>query len=147
MAKEIERKFLVKDRSFVDMATEAVDIEQGYLSRRVDATVRVRIYGNCGKLTVKGANCGAVRNEWEYDIPVADASEMLRNCAEGSVLRKTRYIVPFGGFVWEVDFFHGNHEGLAVAEIELPDENASFPLPPFVGKEVTGDPAYYNSNL
>lgn len=147
MAKEIERKFLVTDMSFVGMATECVEIVQGYLSRKIDATVRVRTYGDRGKLTVKGATRGAVRNEWEYDVPVADAMEMLANCAEGNVIRKTRYIVPFGSFVWEVDCFQGNHDGLIVAEIELPDENINFELPPFVGQEVTGNPAYYNSNL
>jgi adenylate cyclase len=147
MAKEIERKFLVKDLSFINLATRKVNIVQGYLSRRVESTVRVRIFGDSGKLTVKGANCGMVRSEWEYDIPEADAREMLSQCAEGNVIEKTRYIVPFAGFVWEVDEFHGGREGLIVAEIELPDAETQFPLPVFIGEEVTGDAAYYNSNL
>ena len=147
MAKEIERKFLVENANFEAFSTRSYEITQGYLSRRVDATVRVRIRDDKAFLTVKGRNQGIVRDEWEYEIPVSDARDMLDRCAEGAVLSKTRHIVPFEGHVWEVDVFHGSHEGLVVAEVELPSDDAEFPLPSFVGKEVTGDPRYYNSNM
>ena len=147
MSKEIERKFLVINDSYKSMATHSIEISQGYLSRKIEATVRVRITGDTARLTVKGANNGIVRNEWEYDIPLIDAREMLSDCASGRVISKTRYVVPYGGSVWEVDSFHGDLEGLTVAEIELPDKESDFSLPPFVGREVSGDPAYYNSNL
>lgn len=147
MAKEIERKFLVENANFEAFSTRSYEITQGYLSRRVDATVRVRIRDDKAFLTVKGRNQGIVRDEWEYEIPVSDARDMLDRCAEGAVLSKTRHIVPFEGHVWEVDVFHGSHEGLVVAEVELPSDDAEFPLPTFVGKEVTGDPRYYNSNM
>lgn len=147
MAKEIERKFLVENANFKELSSQRYEIMQGYLSRRIDATVRVRVRDDKAFLTVKGRNHGVVRDEWEYEIPVEEAREMLERCAEGSVLDKTRYIVPFGGYVWEVDEFHGIHEGLVVAEVELSSSDADFPIPPFVGREVTGDIHYYNSNL
>ncbi len=147
MAKEIERKFLVKNSSFLELSASRQDIRQGYISRRPEGTVRVRICGDRAILTIKGRNDGAVRDEWEYPVPVEDAVLMLERCAEGTVIEKTRHIVPFGGFRWEVDVFHGAHEGLVVAEVELPSPDAAVPLPPFVGREVTGDPRYYNSNL
>lgn len=147
MAKEIERKFLVKNSTFRELSTTATRIKQGYLSRLPEATVRVRIAGNKAFLTVKGKNHGCVRDEWEYAVPVADAEAMLDRCAQGSVISKTRYIVPDGTYNWEVDEFHGSHEGLVVAEIELPHAEATFNRPDFIGEEVTGNPAYYNSNL
>lgn len=147
MAKEIERKFLVKNSTFLELSTTAIRIKQGYLSRLPEATVRVRIAGDKAFLTVKGKNDGAVRDEWEYSIPVADAEGMLERCAQGSVISKTRYIVPEGAYNWEVDEFHGAHEGLVVAEIELPYADATFGCPDFIGEEVTGNPSYYNSNL
>ena len=147
MAKEIERKFLVKNSTFRELSTTATRIKQGYLSRLPEATVRVRIAGNKAFLTVKGKNHGCVRDEWEYAVPVADAEAMLDRCAQGSVISKTRYIVPDGTYNWEVDEFHGPHEGLVVAEIELPHAEATFDRPDFIGEEVTGNPAYYNSNL
>lgn len=147
MAKEIERKFLVKNSTFRELSTTAICMKQGYLSRLPEATVRVRIAGDKAFLTVKGKNDGAVRDEWEYSIPVADAEGMLERCAQGSVISKTRYIVPEGAYNWEVDEFHGSHEGLVVAEIELPHPDATFGRPDFIGEEVTGNPSYYNSNL
>ena len=144
MAKEIERKFLVTDDSYRPMATYRRDIAQGYLSMRREATVRVRIADGQGYLTVKGITSGATRDEWEYSIPAADARAMMTIC-EGTVIDKTRYIVPFKGLTWEVDEFHGTYEGLTVAEVELPSENEQIALPPFIGREVTGDPQYYNS--
>lgn len=147
MGKEIERKFLVQGNIYKEMAKGRREMAQGYLSRNPDATVRVRVADSTGYITVKGRNAGAVRDEWEYQIPVADAEAMLGLCAEGSVLSKTRYLVDFGGRTWEVDEFHGHLEGLVVAEVELDDENAVVEIPPFASKEVTGDARYYNSNL
>lgn len=149
MAKEIERKFLVNGHDYRRLADNATRIRQAYLSTAVDATVRVRIAGNRAMLTVKGRNHGAVRDEWEYTIPVADAEQMLERCAQTPVIDKTRYRLG----PWEIDEFHGRHEGLVMAEIELPAPDA--PLPPLpagtppgmIGREVTGDPAYYNSTL
>lgn len=147
MAKEIERKFLVTDNSFKDLAINTIEISQGYLSVDADRTVRVRIYGDSAFLTVKTRNVGAIRNEWEYEIPLVDAQHML-DAAAINRLSKTRFIVPANdGLFWEVDCFHGNLEGLVVAEIELPRENTFFVKPSFIGREVTGDPFYYNSNL
>ncbi len=147
MAKEIERKFLVTDQKYKNLANREEEIAQGYISVDPDRTVRVRIKGCKAYLTVKTRNHGMTRNEWEYSVPVEDAREMLAECC-GNILSKTRYYVPAGnGLTWEIDEFHGVHEGLTVAEIELPAENAAFSLPAFIGKEVTGDPAYYNSSL
>ena len=147
MVKEIERKYLVIDDSYRDMAIRRVGIMQGYLSTRKEATVRVRLCGDCGYITVKGPNSGAVRDEWEYAVPADDAREMLTRLATGIVVDKTRHIVEFDGLTWEIDEFHGALSGLVVAEVELPSEDTAVALPRFVGQEVTGDPRYYNSNL
>ena len=147
MAKEIERKFLVNDDSFKQLATAKHHICQAYISADPDGTVRVRIKDDKAFITVKTRNHGCVRNEWEYEIPLSDAKEMIAAC-RGGVIDKTRYIIPAdNGLVWEIDEFHGRHQGLVVAEIELPSEDASFALPAFIGQEVTGNPAYYNSSL
>lgn len=145
MAVEIERKFLVVSDSYRDSSTHKCIIKQGYLSRRPESTVRVRIKDNRGFITVKGITVGAARKEWEYPIPVAEALEMLSLC-EGAIISKTRYLVPFGGLTWEVDEFDSPRR-LTIAEVELGTEDEGFALPPFVGEEVTGNPAYYNSNL
>lgn len=147
MAKEIERKFLVTDSSYRTMASAERHIVQGYLSRDPRATVRVRIADGRAWLTVKGRNDGAVRDEWEYEIPLSDARDMLSRCATGRVIEKTRYIVDYDGRRWEVDEFGGELRGLTVAEIELTSADEQPELPPFVGDEVTGDPRYYNSAL
>ena len=147
MAKEIERKFLVVNDSYKELCNTVLNISQGYITTDKKAVVRVRTCNEKGFLTIKGENSGAVRDEWEYEIPVADARDMLERCADGAVITKTRYIVPFEGWIWEVDEFHGHNEGLVVAEIELPSADSPFRVPLFVGKEVTGNPAYYNSNM
>ena len=148
MSKEIERKFLVISDSYRTCSTECHHIIQGYLCRDVDATVRVRITDNNAYLTIKGRNSGIIRDEWEYPIPLGDARAILDKCAQGNIIEKTRYIVPEkDNLKWEIDEFHGVHAGLVVAEIELPETSASIPTPDFIGKEVSGDPAYYNSNL
>lgn len=147
MAKEIERKFLVTSSAYRLMAMKSVHIVQAYLCRDPRSTVRVRIADSNAFLTVKGRNDGAVRDEWEYEIPVEDARQMIERCATGTVIEKTRHIVCHEGFRWEVDEFGGSLSGLVVAEIELDSADRSFPLPTFVGEEVTGDPRYYNSSL
>lgn len=147
MAKEIERKFLVKNTSYRDMSIAERHIVQAYLNRDPKATIRVRIIDDKAFLTVKGKNAGAIRDEWEYSIPVSDAEGMIARCASGRIIEKTRFIVPFEGYDWEIDEFKGELKGLTVAEIELPTEDAKFSLPPFIGEEVTGDPRYYNSSL
>lgn len=147
MAKEIERKFLVKDRSFMSMAGKVDRIEQGYVSLRPGGTVRVRIKNDRAYLTVKGLNKGAVRDEWEYEIPLKDAREMVDRVTEGIVIKKLRYNVDYQGRKWEVDVFEGVHQGLILAEVELESADAPIELPPFIGDEVTGDIRYYNSVL
>lgn len=148
MSKEIERKFLVRSSEYRDLATQKKEMMQGYLSLDPDATVRVRIVDEEAFITVKSRNKGAVRNEWEYSIPVDEGTEMLKTCCKSRLIEKTRYIVEAGdGLKWEIDEFHGSLDGLVVAEIELPEEDYPVILPEFVGKEVTGDPRYYNSSL
>lgn len=148
MSKEIERKFLVRSSEYRDLAIRKKEMMQGYLSLDPDATVRVRIVDEEAFITVKSRNKGAVRNEWEYSIPVDEGTEMLKTCCKSRLIEKTRYIVESGdGLEWEIDEFHGSLDGLVVAEIELPEEDYPVILPEFVGKEVTGDPRYYNSSL
>ena len=147
MAKEIERKFLVIDNSYREMAVTGRSIVQAYLNRDPKATVRVRITDDKAFQTTKGKNDGATRDEWEYPIPVSDARDIIARCASGRIIEKKRFVVPFEGYDWEIDEFGGELEGLTVAEIELPAEDAEFSLPPFIGDEVTGDQRYYNSSL
>ena len=144
MAKEIERKFLVKDSWQPQSA--GIKIAQGYLSTVPERTVRVRIKGDKGYLTIKGKNVGVSRAEYEYEIPRQDAEEMLQ-LAEQPILVKTRYLEQQGSFTWEVDVFAGENQGLVVAEIELPAEDAEFSRPAWLGQEVSGDVRYYNANL
>lgn len=143
MACEIERKFLVVDDSYRELSESITEIRQGYLMREPEAVVRVRVRGNHGYLTVKSKNHGASRGEWEYEVPVTDAMEMLSLCNPSTIIDKVRYQCGR----WEVDEFHGRLAGLRVAEIELESEHEEFALPSFVGREVTGDARYYNSNL
>ncbi len=145
MGTEIERKFLVTDPSVVEGRVGTV-IRQGYLSRVKERTVRVRRMGDRAFVTIKGANVGARRGEWEYEIPASDADELLLLC-EGPVLDKTRYVIDVAGRDWEVDVFAGANAGLVMAEVELDDETAIVELPAWAGLEVTDDPRYYNSNL
>lgn len=146
MGFEIERKFRVSRRDFLDGLT-GERLVQGYLSHEVRATVRVRIQGDRAWLTVKGENRGAVRREFEYPMPVDDARVMLDELCPAGVIDKTRYRLPLGDHVWEVDVFHGDNRGLVVAEIELETENEAFQRPDWLGDEVTADPRYYNSAL
>lgn len=147
MAIEIERKFLVADPAAAFAAANAAErIAQGYLSADAAATVRVRLRGNRGYLTVKSPNRGAERGEWEYEIPAADASQLLE-LSRTPVIDKTRWLVSAGGRVWEVDEFHGSLQGLVLAEVELAAAGDAVELPAWVGREVTGDARYYNSTL
>lgn len=145
MAIEIERKFLVQGDDWREGAT-GVRYVQGYLNRDKARTVRVRIAGTQGFLTIKGESVGATRAEFEYPVPVEDAQALLALC-EGPCIDKTRYRIPLDGRVWEVDVFAGDNAGLVVAEIELPSEDAPFTRPPWLGAEVTHDARYFNSNL
>jgi len=145
MAVEIERKFLVRDTAML-AGQRGEYLSQGYLSHTPEATVRVRIAGERAFLTVKGRNQGARRAEFEYPVPVEDARALLALCPAGHI-EKTRYRLPVAEFVWEVDVFHGDNDGLIVAEVELPDEQAALTLPGWAGEEVTDDPRYFNSAL
>lgn len=147
---EIERKFLIDTPKFLDTlywnkVTE--DITQGYLSLDPDRTVRIRLAGLKGFITVKGKSSenGLSRFEWETEIPAYAAQQMLKLCV--GVISKTRCSVWIDGKVWEIDAFHDDNEGLIVAEVELTSETESITLPHWITKEVTGDPKYYNSNL
>ncbi len=147
MAQEIERKFLVKG-DFKPDAFKSTRISQGYLSSVPERTVRVRIKGNQGFLTIKGKgnHSGISRYEWEKEIPVKEAEELLQLCEPG-IIDKTRYLVKSGNHTFEVDEFHGENEGLILAEIELETENESFVKPSWIAEEVTGDAKYYNAVL
>ena len=145
MAKEIERKFLV-NRELFKPNDEGEYIAQGYISSTPERTARVRIKKHRGYLTIKGKNVGISRSEFEYEIPEKDAEELLKLC-EPTIIVKRRYIVDVDGSRWEVDIFEGDNEGLIVAEIELESEESSFNKPDWLGKEVSMDTRYYNSNL
>ena len=147
MAVEIERKFLV-DGEFRHIAESSVRVVQGYLSSVPERTVRVRVYGDRGFITIKGigSSSGMSRFEWEKEISCEEAMSLLEIC-EAGVIDKTRHIVRVGAHVYEVDEFHGDNEGLVVAEIELSSEDESFVRPDWLGREVTGDSRYYNSML
>lgn len=146
MGKEIERKFLVRDQSYRDGAS-CRTYRQGYLSTASDKIVRVRADGLRGYLTIKGPSNGASRTEYEYEIPLSDAEEMLARMCEKPLIEKRRYLVVHEGMTWEVDEFLGENEGLCIAEIELEREDQGFALPPWAGREVTADSRYYNANL
>ena len=149
MAQEIEKKFLVKG-DFKAEAFKSIRIIQGYLSSVPERTVRVRVKGDKGFITIKGIGnaSGAARFEWEKEIPVEEVQQLLEICEPG-VIDKTRYLVKNtdGKHTWEVDEFYGDNDGLIVAEVELTDEDEPFDKPAWLGEEVTGDPKYFNSML
>ena len=148
MAQEIERKYLVKSDLFKSQAVGSVRIIQGYLSSVPERTVRVRVKGDKGFLTIKGIGneSGASRYEWASEISVAEAQDLLKICEPG-VIDKTRYLVEFEKHTFEVDQFYQQNQGLVVAEVELTDEAQKVHKPSWLGKEVTGDRRYYNSML
>jgi len=148
MALEIERKFLVKDDSYKSLAFHSSRIAQGYICSGRGRTVRVRIRDDKGYLTIKGPadGQGLGRYEWEKEIPLQEAQELMRLCEPG-MIDKTRYLVNSGAHVFEVDEFYGENEGLTIAEVELSSADEPYVKPDFVGEEVTGDVRYYNSFL
>jgi adenylate cyclase len=147
MATETERKFLVKGE-FRHLAVRKISITQVYLSKDREKTIRLRIADDKAFLTIKTPLTmeSIARNEWEFQIPVKDASDLMKICLPGKVI-KTRYLIPSGKHTFEVDVFHDKNEGMVIAEIELSGENEDFDIPDWLGEEVTGNPAYYNSNL
>lgn len=145
MSIEIERKFLLKGDAWRSLA-ESAYMCQGYLNTDTDRTVRVRITGEVAQLTIKGRSRGASRAEFEYEIPIDDAKQLMQLC-EQPIIEKHRSRIPVGDIVWEVDEFLGENRGLIVAEVELQSEDQPLELPDWVGDEVTGDERYYNSRL
>jgi adenylate cyclase len=147
MATETERKFLVKGE-FKHLAVKKTEILQYYLSIDINKTVRIRIAEDKAFLTIKGRapENSITRDEWEFQVPVNDAMEITKLCLPGRI-EKTRYIIPSGKHIFEVDIFHGKNEGLIIAEVELAADNEEFDKPEWLGEEVTGVPEYYNANL
>lgn len=147
MPREIERKFLVTSE-YKSQAFAHSRIVQGYICSARGRTVRVRLRDGRGYLTIKGASdtAGMSRYEWEKEISREEAEELMKLCEEG-VIDKTRYLVRSGSHVFEVDEFYGDNEGLVMAEVELASEDEPFDRPAFIGREVTGDVRYYNSQL
>lgn len=144
MATEIERKFLVKDDSWRQLADAGTEYQQAYLVGSKAASVRVRIEGDKAFLNIKSATLGITRQEFEYAIPMLEAREMLAGLCEQPVIEKTRYHVQHEGHEWEIDVFKGENEGLVVAEIELGEVNEYFASPDWIGEEVSEDTRYYN---
>lgn len=145
MGQEIERKFLILNESWKSGAV-GVRMTQGYLSFDPDRTVRVRLAGEDAWITIKGRGQGITRSEFEYAIPADDAAELLK-MAVGSVIDKTRFRVAEAGHLWEIDVFHGDNDGLIVAEVELDAADEEVVLPPWVGQEVSDQRRYFNSSL
>ena len=145
---EIERKFLVNNLKFKEEAINSFEIAQGFLNTHPERTVRVRIKGDKGFLTVKGKSnaSGTSRFEWETEISITEATELLQLCEEG-IIEKIRYHIPKGNHLFEVDEFFGDNSGLIIAEVELNHEDEAFEKPSWLGNEVTGQTQYYNSQL
>lgn len=146
MGVEIERKFLVVDDTWMQQVRSRTRISQGYLANEQGVTVRVRIKGDQGYLTIKGRSEGISRAEFEYAIPVDDAEAML-GLASGPVIDKVRHLVDVAGRTWEVDVFAGDNAGLVIAEVELPSEDVELTVPDWAGDDVSQDARYYNVNL
>ncbi len=146
MAKEIERRFLVRSRKWSDLG-DGLAIRQGYLSASKHNSVRVRTYGDRAFVTMKGATSGITRDEFEYEIPLADANEIMGKLCEHPPVEKTRYRIVFKGHTWEVDEFGGANRGLTLAEVELKEPKEQVELPDWIDREVSDDPRYYSSNL
>ncbi len=147
MSKEIERKFLVDFDEWLSVKAKEILVRQGYLTDSIKPTIRVRVAGNKGYLTIKGKVSGITRDEFEYEIPYNDADYMLKNFCNKSIIEKFRSEIDVDGYLWQVDRFIGENEGLIVAEIELQYEEQLIKIPKWITKEVTGDQRYYNSNL
>ena len=147
MGREIERKFLLRSDAWRDEVRDSVHLIQGYLMRNEHSAIRVRIKGTRAELNIKQTLDGIDRLEYEYEIPLVDAREILEHVALRPLIEKTRHHVVRGGHLWEVDEFDGDNRGLIMAEIELADADEAFDKPPWIGEEVSLDPRYYNSNL
>lgn len=150
MALEIERKFLVKNDSWRARATASMRLRQGYLTPSLEhgkASVRVRVDGKQGYLNIKSVTLGIHRHEFEYVIPLEQANEILDTLSTGPIIDKTRHLVPQGNHVWEVDEFHGDNDGLIVAEIELETVDEAFEVPDWACADVSDDARYYNVSL
>jgi len=145
MALEIERKYLLNSDKWRSLVVSSHPILQGYLNAQAERTVRVRIKGDEAFLTVKGKNEGIARVEFEYSIPLLDAKQMLGFCETS--ISKTRHLIHESGLIWEIDEFDGVNKGLILAEVELSSEFQMIQVPEWIGKEVSGDMRYYNSNL
>ncbi len=146
MGQEIERKFLVTNDAWRHNAN-GIRVRQGFLSTEPARTVRVRVAGDRGTLTIKGKTVGATREEFEYDIPCEQAEQLLDTLCLRPLIEKVRYVLREGAHCWEVDVFEGENAGLVVAEIELKREDEVFERPDWLGREVTDDPRYFNANL
>ncbi len=147
MPKEIERKFLIRSDDFKSDFLSKKNIKQGFLSLEKERIVRVRISEDKAQLTIKGENIGPVRREYEYNIPVSDANELLKYLCVNGIIEKYRYELDYKGMIWYVDEFIGNNKGLVIAEIEFEETDQFFEKPPWIGKEVTGEVKYYNAML
>ncbi|MCB0705811.1 MAG: CYTH domain-containing protein [Saprospiraceae bacterium] len=146
MGIEIERKFLLANSDWKKQAGQGIEIKQGYIDPLSENTVRIRIKGNRGYLTIKGKTINTTRQEFEYEIPLQDAIELLHLCHQ-PIIEKVRHEVLHQGATWEIDEFKGANMGLVIAEIELDHEDKSIELPSWIGKEVSSEVKYYNSNL
>lgn len=147
MAKEIEHKFKVINDSYKPLIYSSSEISQGYIYKSKSKIIRIRIIDDKALLTIKGETFNDTRDEYEYDIPLIDAKEMLRNLCEQNIIYKTRHSLKYDGEVWIVDEFHNELSNLRLAEIELPFSEYKYSIPPFAGENVTNNPVYYNSNL
>jgi len=147
MGIEIERKFLLRNDGWRAEANAGTPFRQGYFSGPERASIRVRIEGESANINIKSAELGIRRLEYEYEVPLEEAEQMLNSLCEKPLIEKTRYHVSYAGFVWEVDVFEGDNAGLIVAEIELPGEDTVFERPDWLGEEVSDDPRYYNVSL
>jgi len=146
MGQEVERKFLVADPSFLTSLSGS-QVKQGYIPGKTRSAARIRVCDGIGFLTLKSETRGITRSEFEYEIPLDDAEEMFDILCEPPLIEKTRYFVEWKGYAWEIDVFHGDNEGLIVAEIELASADQAFAKPPWLGREVSLDARYFNSNL
>jgi len=146
VALEIERKFLLTSDAWRGLGPSTA-YRQGYLSTVKERTVRVRVAGDQGTITIKGITRGAIRTEFEYSIPLADANAMLDELCEKPLVEKTRHVVEVDGTTWEIDEFAGVNSGLIIAEVELDSVDQEITHPEWVGAEVTDDPRYFNANL
>jgi adenylate cyclase len=144
--KEIERKFLVLNNDFINDSYDNYTIKQGFLSNDPERVVRIRIARNKGFLTIKGKNIGIERLEWEKEISLKEAEILITLCKK-PILDKTRFLVNFHSFIYEIDVFNNENQGLIIAELELENVNQSFEKPLWLGKDVSDDNRYYNSNL